>query len=684
MTTIPAPLCLTDPQTDDIPATSGAKAVHVQRLFRHGFPVPPTVFLPPEMSAAFVERTGLGQSISALMAALDQELRWEEIWDLSLRLRHALLHHPMPEDLAQSILHAIQTHLPDTPLAVRSCAPGEDAGFSHAGMHDSVLHVRGTAEILAAIQQVWASLWTDRALIYRKELGLCPTAPGMGVLIQPMVVGQVSGVLFTANPTDETVAVIEAAPGLARDVVEDRAAIQRILVSRATGQVLEPTDPAALLLSSDTIHELSTLGRNVEALLGVPQDMEWTLGPAGIVILQTRPITTLAQSPNPTGWEAEDKRPWYLSLTRSHQNLLALRQRIEGEIVPVMAAENARLKAVDLNAMDADRLKAEIQHRREVFQHWQNIYWQELIPFAHAVRQLGMLYNDTIHPEDPFEFTGLLVGQDLLALQRNQRLEELAAMLRADPDLTRQVEAGNMADGPFVQGLAAFMEDFGDLTCATSWCEEGPRGIVQLLIRLAQNPAPPRRTLSKAEREARFLAVLPPEKRALGAEVLELARLSYRLRDDDNLYLGKLQARYQEAIAQARAMGMDGDLQEASLRQPAPHPTPARDHLKGWPAAAGIARGPARVIRDDGELFAFQPGEILVCDALDPRMTVVTPLAAGIVERRGGMLVHGAIIAREYGIPCVTGVDHATEAISTGQMLVVDGFRGEVVVESRP
>lgn len=78
--------------------------------------------------------------------------------------------------------------------------------------------------------------------------------------------------------------------------------------------------------------------------------------------------------------------------------------------------------------------------------------------------------------------------------------------------------------------------------------------------------------------------------------------------------------------------------------------------------------------------FNFQKGEVLVCDSLDPNMTFVAPLCAAIVERRGGMLIHGAIIAREYGIPCVTGIPNATEVINTGDTITVDGFLGIVTV----
>ena len=104
--------------------------------------------------------------------------------------------------------------------------------------------------------------------------------------------------------------------------------------------------------------------------------------------------------------------------------------------------------------------------------------------------------------------------------------------------------------------------------------------------------------------------------------------------------------------------------------------------LTGQPAGPGIARGRARVIRRHADLAAFKNGDILVCDAVDPNMTFVVPLAAAVVERRGGMLIHGAIIAREYGLACVTGIPDATELIQTGDQLTVDGYLGIVTVGS--
>lgn len=69
-----------------------------------------------------------------------------------------------------------------------------------------------------------------------------------------------------------------------------------------------------------------------------------------------------------------------------------------------------------------------------------------------------------------------------------------------------------------------------------------------------------------------------------------------------------------------------------------------------------------------------------MCDAIQPTMTHRVPIASGIVERRGGMLIHGAIIVRELGVPCVNGVAGATDVLHDGDLLTVDGYLGIVTV----
>ena len=102
--------------------------------------------------------------------------------------------------------------------------------------------------------------------------------------------------------------------------------------------------------------------------------------------------------------------------------------------------------------------------------------------------------------------------------------------------------------------------------------------------------------------------------------------------------------------------------------------------LVGQPAAPGLQTGRVRRVHTAQDLGRFKAGEILVCDAIQPMMTHLVPLAGAVVERRGGMLIHGAIIARELGIPCVNGVASVIEMLHDGDVITVDGYLGIVTV----
>jgi rifampicin phosphotransferase len=104
----------------------------------------------------------------------------------------------------------------------------------------------------------------------------------------------------------------------------------------------------------------------------------------------------------------------------------------------------------------------------------------------------------------------------------------------------------------------------------------------------------------------------------------------------------------------------------------------------GLAACSGIARGRARVIPDLASDAQVLPGEILVAPYTDPGWTPYFLPAAGIVVDMGGLLSHGSICAREYGIPAVVNVGPASKTIRTGQMVEVDGDRGVVRMLDKP
>ncbi|MGH8933099.1 MAG: PEP/pyruvate-binding domain-containing protein [Egibacteraceae bacterium] len=121
-----------------------------------------------------------------------------------------------------------------------------------------------------------------------------------------------------------------------------------------------------------------------------------------------------------------------------------------------------------------------------------------------------------------------------------------------------------------------------------------------------------------------------------------------------------------------RILLSDGSEPEAEMQT-----RPACGGLTGTPASAGVATGPARVILDPTGA-RLEPGEILVAPSTDPGWTPLFLTAGGLVMEMGGAMSHGAVVAREYGIPAVVGVAGATERLRSGQLVTVDGSAGTV------
>lgn len=718
---------------DQCPSALGGKAHTLARMIRAGLRVPDGLCIPVQAYQDYVTSTGLlDRILITLFRKRFEDMRWEEIWDVSLRVRNLFLVTPLPRDLRESLLHGIAAALSGGPVAVRSSAPGEDAAStSFAGLHESFLNVVGTDSILEHVRLVWASLWSDRALLYRQEIGLDVRHSAMAVLVQDMVAGERSGVAFTRNPADPSQGIVEAVHGLNQGLVDGSVEPDRWILDRATRGGIVGHRPAqrdhALVPSSSGIqqrplsrseaarppldvgevHLIFNQALELEALFGAPQDVEWTFRADRLFLLQARPITrTGAATP-------EDSRLWYLSLRRNLDNLKALRVRIEEVHLPAMAEEARRWASADPRSFTDAALADETERRLDRCGYWEKTYKEDFIPFAHGMRLFGQFYADLVHPADPYEFMDLLTGADLLSKRRNLLMEKLAGMLREDTRLAEAVRTDDSAaqKGPYGELLKDLLDEFGDTSWGDVRLAHERRAVIGLLLEMAkQTPrSSPAETSDPSDRERRFLALFEADRVPLAKDLLDIGRASYRLRDNDNVYLGKLKGQLLALLAEGRrrlaARGWSdlpaslppGEVAKA-LRDPlhAPTASPGQEaapreairlelsmkvrQVVGQPASPGIGVGAARVVTCSEELFAFRAGEVLVCDAIDPNMTFVVPLAAGIVERRGGMLIHGAIIAREYGIPCVTGVPEATAIIRTGDRVSVDGHLGIVVV----
>jgi phosphoenolpyruvate synthase/pyruvate phosphate dikinase len=370
------------------------KAKKLSELTAFGYQVPRGFCITTEAYRRFVEDGALNDVIAMELGRKPlSSMRWEEIWDAALRIRAAFLHTPLPSDVAQGIVAGCRA-LTEQPLVVRSSAPQEDSTQrSYAGLHESIVGVTGEAALLESVRVVWASLWSDAALLYRRELELDVNESAMAVVVQELVATDRSGVAFGIDPRApaEDRQVIEAVPGLCRDLVDGAVDPDRWLVARSSGEILEwhpgkraerPEDP---LLDSDDLGRLHHTLNSIEKRFGWAPDLEWTGRGTDFTLLQARPVTTV------TVQEDDDQRDWYLSLRPGPAKLRKLCDRVVEDLIPKLEAEGRRLAADSVEGLTDEELADAIDSRAATFREWKQIYWDEFIPFAHGSRQLRTL-----------------------------------------------------------------------------------------------------------------------------------------------------------------------------------------------------------------------------------------------------------------------------------------------------
>ncbi|WP_433074345.1 rifamycin-inactivating phosphotransferase [Dactylosporangium sp. CA-052675] len=248
------------------------------------------------------------------LALVDPDDR-EAVRALSAEIRRTVEEVAIPDDLAAEITGALARLGEREAYAVRSSATAEDLPTaSFAGQQDSYLDVVGPAEILRHVSRCWASLFTERAVTYRRRNGIDDRAVRMAVVVQRMVDPRASGVMFTADPvtSNRTVTSVEAIAGLGEALVAGLANPDTFTVR--DGEILaKPADP---LLTDAQVHRLVHLGRRIEAYFGRPQDIEWCLAGDDFFVVQSRPITTLFPIPE----RGDDEHHVYLSV--GHQQMM--------------------------------------------------------------------------------------------------------------------------------------------------------------------------------------------------------------------------------------------------------------------------------------------------------------------------------------------------------------------------
>ncbi|WP_332369505.1 PEP/pyruvate-binding domain-containing protein [Spirosoma telluris] len=326
----------------------GGKGANLGELSKiDGIHVPDGFCITTEAFKRIFEETSSINELLNQLSLLKVEDR-DKIRALSTEIRRAIEGIAIPQDILEEIEEYLTQFTENESFAIRSSATAEDLPTaSFAGQQDTYLNVIGKKSILQHISKCWASLFTERAVIYRLQNNFDHRQVQLAVVVQKMVFPQAAGILFTADPitSNRKVVSIDAGFGLGeamvsglvnadsyqvRDgkVIEKKISTKKLAIyavkeGGTKEEEIEPELQNTQVLADAQMLELERIGRKIEARFGSPQDIEWCLADDIVYIVQSRPITTLYPIPEaPNQGYAEDSTIPHVYLSVGHQQMM--------------------------------------------------------------------------------------------------------------------------------------------------------------------------------------------------------------------------------------------------------------------------------------------------------------------------------------------------------------------------
>ncbi len=304
---------------------AGGKGANLGELSRGGFDIPAGFVITTAAYDLLLRNRDLRSRLDTAVAALEPD-QPEALTKISRNIRDLFENISVPQVITDEVMKAYH-RLGSAGVAVRSSATAEDlpeAAF--AGQQETFLNVIGEGALLEAVHACWASLWSERAILYRARQNVDQASVKLAVVVQRMVPADAAGVMFTADPVSglRDVVLIDANPGLGEAVVSGAVTPDHYVVAKRSKRIKEQTpgrreviirakagggteqvtsdrpqvDEAALPKSE--IKKLAQLGIKIETFYRMHQDIEWawikeTRTTGKFFILQARPITALPE-----------------------------------------------------------------------------------------------------------------------------------------------------------------------------------------------------------------------------------------------------------------------------------------------------------------------------------------------------------------------------------------------------
>lgn len=667
-------VALSDPLATDA-ALTGAKASALARAASGGLPVLPGFVITTDAAADIAAAGGPAH----VRAEVRDQIR--ESWE-------AL------------------SHGGRLPLVVRSSSTSEDGSTSSmAGMFTSVLDVRGWDAFTEAMVSVLGS-----AGVVSLD-GATRHAP-MAVLVQPFLTAARGGILFGVDPVTGnldhlTIVAVEGGPDA---LVSGRKEGVHHVLSHS-GRMLSKRNGAPRLLTRSDRLSLARLARSAHDHFGGPQDIEWAIDPADqVFLLQSRPVTAIASAgagpvlgPGPVAESFPDP------LSRLEQDLwiAPLRQAVEQALLLAGAATKRAVANSPIITITGGRIAADLElfgvksgkksflakldprePARRMLAAWRVGRLKAALPGIvtgivrriddelESVPEPAELTNEqllnVVHRSRAFlnslngyevlsgllgdkgegSVTGAEVALRALILGRSEGFDDVR-ILSAHPEVLALTPPA-ITEWPDLPGTST-----GGTDLVHSVDDLGPREALRLRIRWVQELSA-RCTWELGRR------MIPAGRLATASQVRLLS-----LEELENMVAG---GREPEDL-HLRSMP-DGPPLPAAFRLTSDGvPVPVQTGMNGSGArGAGGGRGIGRVHHGTDPA----DGDVLIVSTLDPSLAPLLPTLGGLIAETGNILSHLAILAREFGVPTVVGLQGARERFPEGSVIVVDGSSGEV------
>jgi len=648
-------------------ASAGGKGASLGEMTQAGITVPPGFVILADAFDSFLHQAEIHTEIDAILHKVDHKAM-HTVEQASEEIKAIILGAQMPPEIAQEILTAFKK-MDARFVAVRSSATAEDSSTAAwAGQLESYLNTT-RENLLENVKKCWASLFTPRAIFYRYEQNLHQQHISVAVVVQKMVESEVSGIAFSVHPVtqDYNQLIIEAGYGLGEAIVSGQITPDSYVVEKKAWEIIDQniaTQTKALYrsknggnewkeisgseqkLSDAQMIELSKLVVKIEQHYGFPVDVEWALEKKKFYIVQSRPITTLAEK-KPTEEREKVTPSQYHKLMNRSFPLIYFEGWYKGE--------RFGLPNISKDSMFFDPL----------FIYQKNKGTDVLYNFTDNIQNPALLVEYFIkhaHRLKSLTEEHLKNYQQLIKLSKNKtdfsmkKLKEIFSFtLEMHPVLTAMVVIGNHSEE-----RAEIVKISNQTRTAT---EDFVFKSIDLLLKNAIRLLP-----KEYQQFLYFLTYTEIIGKLPSIQTLRQRKEGYIY------YQGKV---YPAITEEEFAKKHNLEIMDSKIN------LSDKNEIKGNSAYRGKVIGKVRVVFEIEDMKKIEKGEILVTSMTTPDLIAVSREFSAIVTDEGGMLCHAAIISREFKKPCIIGTKIATQVLKDGDLVEVDADKGIVKILNR-